>query len=99
MWPPRRSLGLSRNGRSRLFPEGGMFEEHVTVGPRRGLRGFWTVQQVSLGQAAAEALQDGQLLRGLDALGDCLETEDLCQGDDGLHDRQVLAIVGEVGDE
>src|ERR1700751_2495569 len=55
--------------------------------------------QVALHGVAALLREEGELLLGLDALGDDRHFEAVPEIDDGAHDRGRLRVAGEVDDE
>src|SRR6187200_2351262 len=55
--------------------------------------------EVALTEAAAERLECAQLLGCLDALGDALDAERVREVDDAAHDRGVVGVDAETGDE
>jgi hypothetical protein len=50
-------------------------------------------------EITARPAQDGKLLGGLDALGDHLRSQRMCDFDNGAHDGGVLRLCGDGGDQ
>ena len=57
------------------------------------------MEVVALKEVAAQAVQDGELLRGFHALGQHLQLEHLRHGDDGGGDLAVVGVVGQAAHE
>ncbi len=55
--------------------------------------------EVSLGLVAAKGLEVGELVVGLDAFGDCAQSEGVGQRDDGGDDGFVVGVGGDAGHE
>src|SRR4051812_50037668 len=83
------SLGITTSGtRGRLLRQ----RQRLVGRPRRG-------EQVALAEVAAQLLEDVELLVGLDALRDGLQTERVRQRDDRGGDRRVLWLAAGPRDE
>src|ERR1700691_5155131 len=56
-------------------------------------------EQIALQEITARLAQDGKLLGGLDALGDHLRSQRMCDLDNGAHDGGVLRLCDDGGDQ
>src|SRR4051794_3826399 len=101
--PTRRCTSRTRSGRSARPRSGGcgggrglvaLTEQAVELGD-----GKRTAAQEALELVAAEFLENRELRRVLDALGDDFQLEAVGEGDDRLHDQRIVAAVREVADE